>query len=278
MNEISRPDFASFVNYEFSDDFSLYEIGKQACESGYSYGPVVRTRCILHYVFSGKGILRINQKEYTISAHQAFIIPANVLAFYQADEKEPWTYEWIHVDGPKLSQFLQESGLSENNPVFKAGDDYEIIEQIMKDLVAYHEKQYFCIGKIYELFDYIVSHSTIEKNRKDISKKLIYVKKIINYVQLKYCESIQVEDIAHACGFDRSYLSKVFKEATGQTLQQYILSYRMKKACELLTQHNHSIQFIAYSVGYGDVFTFSKAFKKLIGLSPSEYRKIHQTS
>ena len=68
-------------------------------------------------------------------------------------------------------------------------------------------------------------------------------------------------------------VSKLFKNATDMTPQEYRLSFRMNKAKELLKDSSISVQNVAYSVGYNDPFSFSKFFKRETGLSPSEYRK-----
>ena len=91
----------------------------------------------------------------------------------------------------------------------------------------------------------------------------------------KYSEPITVDEIAGACGPNRSYLTRIFKHATGYTPQSYLLTYRMKKASALLKDSNESIANIAFLVGYSDAYTFSKAFKRCKELSPTEYRAKH---
>ena len=93
------------------------------------------------------------------------------------------------------------------------------------------------------------------------------------HISQKYSEPIRISEIAKHCGLDRSYLSKLFKNATDMTPQEYLLSFRMNKAKELLKDSSISVQNVAYSVGYNDPFSFSKFFKRETGLSPSEYRK-----
>lgn len=65
---------------------------------------------------------------------------------------------------------------------------------------------------------------------------------------------------------------EVYKEA-GLSIQEYLMQYRMKSAMKLMEDPALSIQYISFAVGYNDIFTFSKAFKKHVGQSPSEYRK-----
>ena len=99
-----------------------------------------------------------------------------------------------------------------------------------------------------------------------------YVKKVISYIQLNYTDPIKIESIAYACGLNRSDLTRIFKESTGYSLQEYLTIYRMKVAGKLLIETRLPVQSIASKVGYGDAFTFTKAFKRHTGKSPSEYR------
>ena len=62
--ELQGCDFCKFVNYEDSDDFYLYEMGTYKCEPLYSYEHLVKNRIIIHFVLNGKGMLRLNGKEY----------------------------------------------------------------------------------------------------------------------------------------------------------------------------------------------------------------------
>ena len=94
----------------------------------------------------------------------------------------------------------------------------------------------------------------------------------MHYIAEKYSEPIHIQDIADFCGLDRSYLSKLFKEVTGYSPQRYLLTYRIKKAKELLESTELSIQHVSYSVGYNDPLAFSKFFKQETGLSPTQYR------
>ena len=261
-----------FVDYDKSNDFYLYEIGIYKCPSCYGYGPTIRTRDILHFVISGKGKLYINDEIFDVEAGQAFLIPANIRAYYEADAKDPWHYIWIHVGGARLKETLHLCGMDENQPLFISTSDENGWLEILKDIFIHRESELYCIGKIYELFAYMTANS-INKLSYETNPQLEYVKKTIKYIQLKYSEALHMDDIAEACGLNRSYLSRLFKEATGQSVQQYLITYRLKKATELMKETNLSLQDISLAVGYTDIFTFSKAFKKNFGTSPSNYRK-----
>jgi len=270
--ELMGCDFCKFVNFEDSDDFFLHEIGKNKCVPGYSYEHLIKNRNIIHFVLSGKGILRLNGKEFHIKAPQAFIIPDGIRSFYQADEQEPWEYIWLHIGGPKFPSILKQAGISPEQPIFTPVGCVPEITALLNELIENHDRQYYCIGTLYQLCDYMVNYSATREN-KHMDSSLKYVKNVIAFIQLKYSENIKTSQIASACGLDRSYLTRVFKDATGYSLQEYLLAYRMKMALKLLKEDSLSIQDIAYSVGYVDSFTFSKAFKRYFGKAPSQYKE-----
>ena len=264
-------DFCIFLDYDSSNDFTLYEIGRYNCVPCYSYGPVIRTRAIFHFIKSGKGKLVLDDREFEVFANQGFFIPAGVKAYYEADRDDPWSYMWMHLGGPKFLEIYKEAGLSESNPIFKPKGGIDLFSPIFSAIENNSHNEYLCYAKLYELCDYLVNYST-SRTEVETDVQLDYVKKIIKYIRLKYCEQIQVSDIANACGLNRSYLTRLFKEATGSSVQNYLMTYRMKAAIKLMYNPDLSIQYISFAVGYGDVFTFSKAFKKMMGMSPSDYR------
>ena len=271
MQELSGCDFCKFVNYEDSDDFYLYEVGTYKCEPLYSYEHLVKNRIIIHFVLSGKGSICLNNKRYEVGPHQIFLIPEDVRTSYQADAEDPWEYIWIHIGGPKIPLILKKAGLSAENPVYTSLACHEEIESLARDIVDNYTRQYYCIGSIYKICDYMIENAA-SKETPDIENSLVYVKNVISYIRLKYSEPIKIEDIASSLGLNRSYLTRLFKEATGYSLSDYLLTYRMKVAARLILESSMNISEIATSVGYSDSFTFSKAFKRHFGYSPTSYR------
>lgn len=266
-------DFSVFLDYDKSAEISLYEIGRYQCPPGYSFGPVIRPRSILHYVISGKGTLKIMDREYPIHQEQVFFIPAGIMAYYRADEDDPWNYIWAHIGGATVSDAMSESGIDEFHPVkdIVPLDGQDVFGQIVKDIFSNYQREYYCIGKLYEMMDYFLNVYS-KKTDTEESLQLHYVRTVIKFIQLKYSEQIRVEDIAALCNLHRSYLSRLFKDATGSTIKDYLQNYRMNEAMNLLKRTQNSVEYIAYAVGYTDIFTFSKAFKKHTGQSPSSFR------
>ena len=273
-------DFCVFTDYDSSEETALYEIGSYTCEPGYSYGPIIRPRGIIHYVISGKGMLQIGGKEFHIHGGQLFFIPPNVSAYYEADHDDPWVYRWLHLGGTVVHSVLKDIGVDTDHPVLdiinprKPGK--KKFTEVLQDIFDHYECEYYCVGKLYELIDFFKTEYTHTDESTSDNLKLQYVRTVIKYIQLKYSEQIRMDDISGACGLNRSYLSRLFHAATGSTVKGYLLFYRMNTAERLLRETDNSIQYISTAVGYTDIFTFSKAFKKFADQTPSEYRKRFQ--
>ena len=204
-------DFCVFTDYDSSAEARLYEIGNYACVPDYSYGPIIRPRGIIHYVVSGKGVLIINDQRFEVHENQIFYIPPEVSAYYKADHYEPWSYKWFHIGGTAFHSVLKEIGLDINNPVLditSVNTNAGTFENLVQSIFTNYEKEYYCIGKIYELLDYLKSEygKTTEATYEKL--QLHYVRTVIKYIQLKYSEQIRMDDIAGICGLNRSYLSK----------------------------------------------------------------------
>ena len=103
--------------------------------------------------------------------------------------------------------------------------------------------------------------------------QLAYVEKAKNYISTSYSYPITVEDVAAYAGISRSHLYRSFQAYEQQSPKEYLSNFRIKQACRLLKETSLSIASIAYSVGFENNLYFSKAFKKVMHVSPSEYRQ-----
>ena len=100
------------------------------------------------------------------------------------------------------------------------------------------------------------------------------MKRIINYLNENYEHKISLDQIAHNMYLSPVYISKIFKEETGESPINYLIKIRLERAKDILSSSCcGSIKSIANAVGYDDVYHFSKLFKKYYGISPQNYRK-----
>lgn len=95
----------------------------------------------------------------------------------------------------------------------------------------------------------------------------------LSYIRKHYNEPLSLEQIAREINLNPEYLSRVFKEETGQTYSTFLTNIRMAQAENLLKNSTEKIQHIAEAVGYFNVSYFSTLFKKRYGLNPYEFRR-----
>ena len=111
-----------------------------------------------------------------------------------------------------------------------------------------------------------------EKMQWEIEEKL--VEQIRLFINEHYQnEGLSLKEISEATNFSISHICIVFKGKTGSTLNQYITQYRMLKAKALLLNFPYKIIDIADMVGYSNGNYFGKSFKKIVGITPTEYRQ-----
>ena len=238
---------------EHLEDLNPVFAGESQLPPGSVNIPVRRTM-LLHYVVSGKGSLYLNGKTYPVHAGQAFIIPADADARYVADMQDPWAYRWIGFTGTLSSAF------AELPPVFDAPEDTlcHLCDQRDPDpMLAYRLS-----GDLMQLYAAVIHPEKQQKN---------HVQKAIDYIELSYMDPLTIADIADFVGLNQFYLSKLFKEKTGHTLQSHILSIRLAEAKRYLTL-GYAVKEVASLCGFKDVANFSKLFKREFGMNPTQWR------
>lgn len=263
-----------FRNYYLATSYvptDIYPIqyGEQQCESDYAFGPRVRSNYILHYVYSGCGILRIGNQEYSVKAGELFLIKPNQVAFYKADSKNPWLYRWIEFNGSMSERVVSAFDADAGTSVIPDYDDGVIGEKFI-DFISCG-KMSFEQGM--EKFWAVIGALT--KNSADSTqiRSGDYVQMAELYMKSHINKKITVNDIAAHVGINRSYLSRLFKKYKGISPQQYLVLLRVNTAAQYLKNTDVSVAEAAYSVGYSDYHVFNKAFHAHFNTSPSEWRK-----
>lgn len=120
-------------------------------------------------------------------------------------------------------------------------------------------------------FDYA---ERIQEIRKDniIS---VHIRKCINYIYEDFSADLSIKGLAGLTGLNESYLAKLFKKETGQTVKNYVTAAKMDTAQNLLKYSDLSIAIIAASLGYSSQSAFTYAFRTFTGMTPKKYREIN---
>lgn len=95
---------------------------------------------------------------------------------------------------------------------------------------------------------------------------------IMQYIQENYMYDISMQDLAHTMNYSEAYFCKLFKQCFGRNFTSYLTEYRVEEAKKLLAQESANIKEIGKAVGYSDSNYFTKVFRRIAGVSPTEYR------
>ena len=146
----------------------------------------------------------------------------------------------------------------------------EVLKQFKKQLDLF-----FCYDELvsYIVKTYMSKLEHIRANRLANSASATLI--IKQYIQEHYAEQIELNTLAAIVYLTPTYVSKLFKQETGYTITDYITEVRLQHAKQLLTHQPHlKVQEISGQVGYADVAYFHKLFKRTIGITPSQFKKI----
>lgn len=235
-------------------DLNPLLLGRESCEPGHTFGPAVRRYTLLHCVLRGRGVFFTGGERYTVGRGQVFRILPGEITTYRADDDDPWEYAWLGFDGELSTRF------SDLPPVF------DISPRAMQCFEMEDEEgmpEYRVAASLFRLFEELFAAGPHGRH---------YVRRVQDYVKASYMQPIRVEEIAERMHLDRRYLSRLFRQKTGQTVQGYLLSVRMQEATRFLMQ-GISVAETAERCGYSDAFLFSKMFKKVHGVSPANWKK-----
>ena len=266
--------------YTFSNkdntDLNVYRCGFEECSPGYGWGPAVRDHFNMHYILSGKGTFYIQGERYSLKANEGFLIWPDTVVRYEADEKDPWTYAWVGFHGLKAEFFLKKAGLSLNKPTFVYSADDRLINCLnaMRSAVKPDSASELMVtGYLYHFLSLLIkNHRQTHPVEIHAAGGDRHVSRAIEYITKNYASSLSIGELAQQLNIDRSYLFTLFRTHTGLSPRDFIIRFRMDKAGDLLKNPLLSIGDVARSVGYDDPLQFSKTFKKVKGVSPSQGR------
>ena len=241
-------------------DSGLYPIsfGERFCEPDVSRRTKISENYIVHYIVSGKGTLRKNNKLYNVHGGQIFIVKPYEAYGYVTDSKEPWHYIWITFNGSGAKR------LDPLNTVINIdGTAFFNIQNCDTDSNTIEE---YITSQLYLFFSQLFAK---------YEKRSDYVTLIKNYINRNYMNYITVEQMQNLVNLNRQYLSALFKKRTGTTIQSYIIRIRIENA-KLFLNKAFSVTETAELCGFKSVYVFSKCFKRETGLSPSAFKESNQ--
>lgn len=248
----------SMVSNEQLSGINPIQFGYAKCAPRHSWGPGIRTYWLIHFVVSGKGIFRSDGKLYSIGAGEMFVIRPYKEIYYEADADDPWEYIWIgFTAGGSLPVKLEN--------VIRCPEAEEIFRGMQSCEALSKGRSIYLAARVWDVFALL---SEGERESEDV------IRYAMDCMQSEYMNGITVEEVASRVHLDRTYFSAMFKKRVGVSPKKYLQDHRMTVAASLIADKGMPISVAAYSVGYSDIFTFSKMFKRYYGMSPTDYVKM----
>jgi len=254
-------------------ELSALHCGEEDCEPGHAYGPAVRDHFLVHVVLEGRGTFRAGGTGTRLVRGDGFLIRPSEVTFYEADRDDPWTYVWVGFDGTRAAALLAMAGLSDS-PVFR-NDRPDALAGCLRDLREAGRgaacEEVATVGHLYRFLSILIeAHGASSPSPRALSEE--YALRAVRYIEGAYGRPVSIGAIAAHLGIDRTHLFRVFRRHLGRSPQEYLLEYRIRKACELLRGTTLGVGEVACSVGFDQPAHFSAAFRARRGMSPREFR------
>lgn len=276
------------IGHQTTDLYLTY-CGMENCLPTHSYGPVWRKEYVLHFILGGHGYLTFyssdskeSNREYELCKNQAFLIPPYVTTKYHADPENPYFYVWIGFSGEKAADYLKQTPLTLYTPVCTLSTPATEFQNLIQKMLDIRQlnlpneiKRTAYLYKILSLLASMDKSSDISKIPSDVHTPQDYITLALTYISNNY-DHITVSDIVEYIGVTRSWLYTLFKRELHTSPQEYLISFRLKKALQLLQETSLSLDEIADKTGYSETQAFAKAFKQRFQISPTAWRKIYR--
>lgn len=228
---------------------------------------------ILIYCAAGEGWYRLDQR-YAVKGGQYFILPPGRGHVYGAAQTHPWTIYWFHFAGQTAGDLWR---------IYKERHFPTAAIPFSRQRIALFDQLYDTLEKGYSrehilftnmalgyLFSSFLYPDTFEQmpEREQTDK----IDRMIEFMQQNLKRSITLEELAGNAAWSIPHLIATFKSKTGYSPIDYHNRLRIQKACQYLNLSDRRVKEISFALGFMDPYYFSRLFRKIIGVSPSQYK------
>lgn len=229
---------------------------------------------LLLFTGNGEGMLRYEQKEYSLKIGNIFLIDCKKYHYCcTINPNHPWTLFYLYFNGIQAKQYYQMIIKNRKN-VFMV-ENIKSIMSIFWQIIGLHKKNNkdaealtsLYITKLLTELLIFNSNSVLHDEYPDI------INFIFHYISNHYNEKITLDMLAEKYSTNKFHIAKEFKRFTGTTINEYIITNRINKAKAMLRYTDQSVSEIANEVGIYNTSFFIKLFRDREHVTPLFYRK-----
>ncbi|RED56492.1 AraC family transcriptional regulator [Cohnella phaseoli] len=253
--------------------------GESQTNSLHRIGPKVVDYYLLHHVLSGRGLFRMGDIELNLGEGDSFLIYPGTLFHYVSDENNPWKYRWVAFSGSAAAALVKEAGFEPERPYTHTGGDSAPGERCRAIFEAFRGRSgsaaLAASGHFHLLLASLreASEDSAPEAPRPGTHSEELARQVIGYLSTQYAEPITIEGMAETLGYNRAYLSRIFKQHAGMSPATFLTKLRVDHGRRLLRERPElTVEQIASSVGFQDALYFSKQFRRWYAQSPTEYR------
>lgn len=259
----------------------LQEIGQSEYLEPYESKRGILSSFLFCIVKKGSGRLIYHDITYELNSTNCILVNCDQ-DYTISSQDDLWELDWIHFNGISMKsiydKFIERCG----GPCFIATDaltlekQHKVIFELAKSDSYVQDME--LMSQLSILLTIVMeqcwNNAVSSKNNVDKSRWIDMQDFLIQHFQ----EEIHLDDLAIQYNLNKYYIVRKFKQLYGVTLNQYITNLRINHAKELLRFTDKTITQIAYESGYNDSAYFTRTFKKVEGISPTEFRKQWKTT
>lgn len=233
---------------------------------------------LLIYCTEGQAEVTTGNQKLQVEAGDLLLLPTGEPHRYSTPDHNPWTIHWVHYTGPLSSYFQQYLGFNGNVRKIHLGRQPRLLVDFngllsVQDSGFREQPLIHAANRLRQLLTALpLSHPGIQlKQQTELNLEHLH------QIMRKHLEDrLDLDSLAEAAGLSRYHFIARYKQLTGQTPIQHYLHMKIERACYLLDTGEANISSIAEQLGYEDSYYFSRLFKKVMGVSPANYRRVNR--
>jgi len=229
------------------------------------------------YCLSWAGELSLDNEVFIIKPGDMIILPKGVAHAYQASQSEPWSIYWAHFSGRQSRDFMEYLAIAPQHYITHLGIHSRLVsdfEALLENKQPGYNLSAFIHASnlLRQILTLVAQLQPLAKQQQAVASfNLEYIHSLM---QARIHEQLDLETLASSANLSKFHFVKKYKELTGTTPINHFIHLKIERACHLLDITTQSINEISFSVGYEDAYYFSRIFKKIMGISPSQYRRM----
>lgn len=254
--------------------FYCTEAGQFYGRSRFATARTDKESYLLFYTVAGAGLIEQGSQQVELPAGSALLLNCRTPQSYcTAPGQQSWRHDWVHLDGAGVAN-LAETLLPQNRltPVrVSAWEMQPLFETIFAEwdrgTVAAQIETGLTLHRMLALMAARLLAGDASRSNRAL------IEQATGYIRAHYAEPLSLDALLAQTPVSKSWFLRLFRQYTGTTPYNFLLSTRITRAKELLVLTDFAVSEIAHQVGFGDESNFSTRFTAMVGQSPQQYRK-----